>query len=99
MLARESSSRINGVDHMLTMMVDITQRKQAEAEMLKALAREKGTQPAQGQFRFHGLTRIPHAAGHHPVFGRTSRDFFQKMQPSEREEQLEPSPEHARMMR
>jgi hypothetical protein len=46
---------------------DITQRKQVEAEMLRTLAREKQLGAVTEQFCIHGVTRVSHAARHHPV--------------------------------
>src|SRR5881409_385956 len=89
MLASGVIIEINGVDHMLTMMIDITQRKQAEAEMLKALAREKELSQLKGNF----VSMVSHEFLTPLAIIQSSaellREFFQKMEPTERAEQLE----------
>src|SRR5881409_2352613 len=89
MLASGVIIEINGVDHMLTMMIDITQRKQAEAEMLKALAREKELSQLKGNF----VSMVSHEFRTPLAVIQSSaellREFFQKMRPAERDEQLE----------
>jgi len=89
MLASGVVIEINGVNHMLTMMVDITQRKQAEAEMLKALAREKELSQLKGNF----VSMVSHEFRTPLAIIQSSaellREFFHKMPPAEQDEQLE----------
>jgi len=98
MLASGVIIEINGVDHMLTMMVDITQRKQAEAEMLKSLAREKELSQLKGNFVSMVSHEFRTPLGIIQSSAELLRDFFQKMQPSEREEQLESITRNTRRM-
>ena len=60
---------INREPHMLVIGLDITQRKQAEAELLRTLAREKELGQLRSNF-VHGVARVPQSAGHHPVLRR-----------------------------
>ena len=89
MLASGVIIEINGVDHMLTMIVDITQRKQAEAEMLKALAREKELSQLKSNFVSMVSHEFRTPLGIIQSSAELLRDFFQKMQPDDRAEQLE----------
>jgi len=98
MLASGVIIEINGVDHMLTMMVDITQRKQAEAEMLKALAREKELSQLKGNFVSMVSHEFRTPLGIIQSSAELLRDFYQKMQPGEREEQLESITRNTRRM-
>jgi len=53
--------RFDHEPHMLSLVLDSPSAR-TRREILKALA-VKRTQPAQKQFRFHGVTRVPHATG------------------------------------
>jgi len=46
---------------------DITQRKQAETELLRTLAREKELGAVAEQLCINGVARVPHTVSHHPV--------------------------------
>jgi PAS domain S-box-containing protein len=88
----------NGMDHLLVMMVDISQRKQAEAELLRTLAREKEL----GQLKSNFVSMVSHEfrtpLGIIQSSAELLRDFYQKMQPVEREEQLESISRNTRRM-
>ena len=81
--------KVNDVAHVLSMALDITQRKQAEVEMLKALAREKELSQLKGNF----VSMVSHEFRTPLAVIQSSaellREFFQKMRPAERDEQLE----------
>jgi PAS domain S-box-containing protein len=81
--------KLNNVPHVLSMALDITQRKQAEVEMLKALAREKELSQLKGNF----VSMVSHEFRTPLAIIQSSaellREFIQKMQPAERDEQLE----------
>jgi PAS domain S-box-containing protein len=98
MLASGVIIEINGVDHMLTMMVDITQRKQAEAEMLKALGREKELSQLKSNFVSMVSHEFRTPLGIIQSSAELLRDFFHKMQPAEQTEQLESITRNTRRM-
>jgi PAS domain S-box-containing protein len=89
MLASGVIIGINGVDHLLTMMVDITQRKQAEAEMLKALAREKELSQLKSNFVSMVSHEFRTPLGIIQSSAELLRDFHQNMKSAERNEQLQ----------
>ncbi|HEY5909886.1 MAG TPA: PAS domain S-box protein [Verrucomicrobiae bacterium] len=80
--------RLNDVPHVLSMVLDITERKQAEVEMRKALGREKELSQLKGNF----VSMVSHEFRTPLAIIQSSaellREFFQKMQPAERDEQL-----------
>lgn len=80
---------LNGEDHLLFMMLDITQRKQAEAELHRTLAREIEL----GQLKSNFVSMVSHEfrtpLGIIQSSAELLRDFYQKMLPAERDEQLE----------
>jgi PAS domain S-box-containing protein len=75
--------------HILSLALDITQRKRAEEELLKALEREKELSKLKSNFVSMVSHEFRTPLGIIQSSAELLRDFFQKMQPSEREEQLE----------
>jgi PAS domain S-box-containing protein len=88
MLLSSEVIQLNRVPHMLTLALDITQRKQAEVEMLKALAREKELSQLKSNF----VSMVSHQFRTPLAIIQSSaellREFLPKMQPAERDEQL-----------
>jgi PAS domain S-box-containing protein len=80
--------QIEGVPHCLTVGFDITQRKQAEAELLKTLAREKEL----GRFKSNFVSMVSHEfrtpLGIIQSSAEILRDYFGRLEAPEREEQL-----------
>jgi PAS domain S-box-containing protein len=89
MLAAGVIVEFDGVDHLLGMMVDISQRKQAEGELQRTLAREMELSQLKGNF----VSMVSHEFRTPLAIIQSSaellREFFEKMQRAEREEQLE----------
>ena len=81
--------KLNDTPHMLTMALDITQRKRAEEELLKTLEREKEL----GQLKSNFVSMVSHEfrtpLGIIQSSTELLRDFYQRMEPAERQEQLE----------
>lgn len=81
--------KLNETPHLLSMALDITQRKRAEEELLKTLEREKEL----GQLKSNFVSMVSHEfrtpLGIIQSSAELLRDFYQKMPTSEREEQLE----------
>jgi PAS domain S-box-containing protein len=80
---------LNDTPHMLTMAVDITQRKRAEDELVRNLEREK----ALSQLKSNFVSMVSHEfrtpLGIIQSSGELLRDFYERMQPAEREDQLQ----------
>ncbi len=89
MLASGVVIAFNGEDHLLAMMLDINQRKQAEAELYRALAREMELSHLKSNFVSMVSHEFRTPLGIIQSSAELLRDFYQKMQPAEREEQLE----------
>src|SRR6185436_3615928 len=89
MLASGVIIEINGVDHLLTMLVDITQRKQAEAELHRTLAREKELSQLKSNFVSMVSHEFRTPLGIIQSSTELLRDFQHKMPPDERDDQLE----------
>ena len=75
--------------HVLSLVLDISQRKNAEVEMLKALAREKELSQLKSNFVSMVSHEFRTPLGIIQSSAELLREFFQRMQPGEREEQLE----------
>jgi PAS domain S-box-containing protein len=90
--------QLNHVPHMLGMALDITQRKQAEVEMLRALAQEKELSQLKSNF----VSMVSHEFRTPLSIIQSSAElllaFYQRMQPSEREDQLESITRNTRRM-
>jgi PAS domain S-box-containing protein len=88
MLMSGVSIEFDGVEHLMGMMVDISQRKLAETELHRTVAREKELSQLKSNF----VSMVSHEyrtpLGIIQTSAELLRDFYQKMPPAEREEQL-----------
>jgi PAS domain S-box-containing protein len=98
MLAAGVIIEFDGVDHLLGMMVDISQRKQAEAELHRTLAREVELSQLKSNFVSMVSHEFRTPLGIIQSSAELLRDFYRKMQPGEREEQLESIARNTRRM-
>ena len=89
MLGSGAMIEINGEDHLLVMMVDISQRKQVEAELHRTLAREKELSQLKSNFVSMVSHEFRTPLGIIQSSTELLRDFHNKMQPGERDEQLQ----------
>jgi PAS domain S-box-containing protein len=90
--------KLDNVPHVLIMALDITQRKQAEVEMLKALGREKELSQLKSNFVSMVSHEFRTPLGIIQSSAELLRDFYQRMPASEREEQLESISRNTRRM-
>jgi PAS domain S-box-containing protein len=81
--------KLDNVPHVLIMALDITQRKQAEVEVVKALSREKELSQLKSNFVSMVSHEFRTPLGIIQSSAELLRDFYQKMPSREREEQLE----------
>jgi PAS domain S-box-containing protein len=88
MLLSADVIQINSEPHVLTVGLDITQRKQAEAELLKTVAREREL----GQLKSNFVSMVSHEfrtpLGIIQSSAEILRDYFESLEPGERHEQL-----------
>jgi PAS domain S-box-containing protein len=84
--------------HVLSLALDISQRKQAEVETLRALAREKELSQLKSNFVSMVSHEFRTPLGIIQSSAELLRDFFQRMPPAEREEQLESISRNTRRM-
>ena len=98
MLASGVIVEFDGVDHLLGMMVDISPRKQMEAELQRTLEREKELSQLKGNFVSMVSHEFRTPLGIIQSSAELLRDFFLKMQPGERQEQLESITRNTRRM-
>jgi PAS domain S-box-containing protein len=81
--------KLNDTPHMLSMAMDITQRKRAEEELLKTLETEKEL----SQLKTNFVSMVSHEfrtpLGIIQSSAELLRGFYERMQPDEREEHLE----------
>ena len=89
---------INREPHLLIFALDITQRKQAEAELLKTLAREKEL----GQLRSKFVSMVSHEfrtpLGIIQSSAEILEDYLEQLQPTEREDHLQSIRNNTRCM-
>jgi len=89
---------INREPHMLVIGLDITQRKQAEAEMLRTLAREKEL----GQLRSNFVSVVSHEfrtpLGIIQSSAEILEDYLDRLEPPERKEHLQSIRKNTRRM-
>ena len=89
---------LNNTPHILSFGQDINQRKRAEVELLKTLEREKELSQLKSNFVSMVSHEFRTPLGIIQSSGELLRDFFHKMQPPEREEQLESIVRNTRRM-
>ncbi len=89
---------INGEDHLLSMMVDISQRKQAEVELHRTLEREMELSQLKSNFVSMVSHEFRTPLGIIQSSAELLRDFYQKMQTGERTEQLDSISRNTRRM-
>jgi PAS domain S-box-containing protein len=90
--------KLNDEPHMLSMAMDITQRKRAEEELLKTLEREKELSQLKSNFVSMVSHEFRTPLGIIQSSSELLRDFYQKMRPDERNEQLESITRNTRRM-
>jgi PAS domain S-box-containing protein len=97
-LLSAESIKLNDMPHMLSMALDITQRKRSEVELLHTLEREKEL----GQLKSNFVSMVSHEfrtpLGIIQSSAELLREFHQKMQPGERDEQLDSIARNTRRM-
>jgi PAS domain S-box-containing protein len=98
MLASGGVIAFNGEDHLLGILLDITQRKQAEAELHRTLSREKELSQLKSNFVSMVSHEFRTPLGIIQSSAELLRDFYERMQRAEREEQLESISRNARRM-
>jgi signal transduction histidine kinase len=90
--------KLNDTPHMLSMAMDITQRKRAEEELLRTLEREKELSQLKSNFVSMVSHEFRTPLGIIQSSAELLRDFHQKMQKGERDEQLESIAKNTRRM-
>ena len=90
--------KFNDAPHILSLALDITQRKRAEEELLKTLEREKELSQLKSNFVSMVSHEFRTPLGIIQSSAELLRDFFQKLHPNEREEQLESITRNVRRM-
>ena len=98
MLASGAMIEINGEDHLLMMLVDISQRKQAEAELQKTLTREIELSQLKSNFVSMVSHEFRTPLGIIQSSAELLRDFYERMPLPERNEQLESIARNTRRM-
>jgi PAS domain S-box-containing protein len=98
MLLSSEVIQINHVPHLLCLALDITARKQAEAETLKALAREKELSQLKSNFVSMVSHEFRTPLGIIQSSAELLREFLPRMRPAQREEQLESIARNTRRM-
>lgn len=90
--------KLDNTPHMLSMALDITQRKRAEEELLRTLEREKELSQLKSNFVSLVSHEFRTPLGIIQSSAELLREFHQKMQPGEREEQMESIARNTRRM-
>jgi len=92
------SIRLNDTPHILSMAMDITQRKRAEEELVRTLEREKELSQLKSNFVSMVSHEFRTPLGIIQSSAELLRGFYQRMKPDEREEQLESITRNTRRM-
>jgi PAS domain S-box-containing protein len=92
------SIRLNDTPHILSMAMDITQRKRAEEELIKTLEREKELSQLKSNFVSMVSHEFRTPLGIIQSSAELLGDFHEKMPPVEREEQLKSITRNTRRM-
>ncbi len=90
--------KVNDTPHMLSMALDITQRKRAEEELLKTLEREKELSQLKSNFVSMVSHEFRTPLGIIQSSAELLKDFHERMPPQEREEQLKSITRNTRRM-
>jgi len=90
--------KFNDTPHVLSLALDITQRKRAEEELLKTLEREKELNQLKSNFVSMVSHEFRTPLGIIQSSAELLRDFHHKMQPAEREDQLDSISRNTRRM-
>jgi len=90
--------RLNNTAHILSFGQDITQRKRAEEELLRTLEREKELSQLKSNFVSMVSHEFRTPLGIIQSSAELLQDFYEKMQPPERNEQLESISRNTRRM-
>jgi PAS domain S-box-containing protein len=90
--------RLNETPHILTMALDITQRKRVEQDLVKTLEREKELSQLKSNFVSMVSHEFRTPLGIIQSSAELLRDFHERMQPAERQEQLNSISRNTRRM-
>ena len=90
--------KLNDTPHLLSIGLDITQRKRAEEELLRTLEQEKELSQLKSNFVSMVSHEFRTPLGIIQSSAELLRDFYPKMQPDEREEQLDSIARNTRRM-
>ena len=90
--------RVNNEPHVLSLALDITQRKRAEEELLKTLAREKELSQLKSNFVSMVSHEFRTPLGIIQSSAELLHNFFHRMPPAERDEHLESITRNTRRM-
>jgi PAS domain S-box-containing protein len=90
--------KLNETPHMLSMAIDITQRKRAEEELMNTLEREKELSQLKSSFVSMVSHEFRTPLGIIQSSAELLGDFHEKMSPDEREEQLKSITRNTRRM-
>jgi PAS domain S-box-containing protein len=97
-LLSAESIKLNDTPHMLSMALDITQRKRAEEELLKTLEREKELSQLKSNFVSMVSHEFRTPLGIIQSSAELLREFHPRMQAGERDEQLDSITRNTRRM-
>ena len=88
MLLAAETIKLNDTPHILSMALDITQRKRAEEELVRTLEREKELSQLKSNFVSMVSHEFRTPLGIIQSSAELLREFFPRMEPAERDEQL-----------